>query len=84
MVRFVAGLNCVCYSALKSQWIRQGSQDVFSYSLSSTVAKSVQVPSNCVWLRWEMSRKRQAPGDSIGMSVWVMFGRFFPQVELCR
>lgn len=53
-------------------------------SLSSTVAKSVQVPSNCVWLRWEMSRKRQAPGDSIGMSVWVMFGRFFPQVEPCR
>ena len=27
------------------------------YSLSSTVVKSVQVPSNCVWSRWKMSRK---------------------------
>lgn len=53
--------------------------------LAVFLAKSVQVPSNFIWLlRWKMSRKRQAPGDSIGMSVWVMFGRFFPQVELCR
>ena len=71
----IFGLSAGCAdfvcSLLLSQWIRQGSQDVFLYFvtccnkhlLSSAVATSVQVPLNCVWLlRWKMP-ENPTPSD---------------------